>query len=134
MRWICSLLIGQHLKLLLFINLKEKRIVIIGASSGIGKQAAITLSDIGAKVTLVARREQQLKEVMKLLKGDGHDYFCSDISEILKIETLFKQITQKNGAIDGLIYAAGIGTAIPFIQSKPEKIRETFNVNFVGFL
>ncbi|MBQ6499319.1 MAG: SDR family NAD(P)-dependent oxidoreductase, partial [Ruminococcus sp.] len=42
------------------IDLTDKRILIIGASSGIGKQCAITLSQVGAKVILAARREDKL--------------------------------------------------------------------------
>ena len=42
------------------IDLTGKHVLIIGASSGIGKQTAITLSSIGAKLTLVARTEDKL--------------------------------------------------------------------------
>ena len=35
--------------------------------------------------------------------------------------------------MDGLVYSAGLGTAIPLMQSKPERVQDTFNVNFFGF-
>jgi len=115
------------------INLTGKHILIIGASSGIGKQTAITLSKVGARVTLVARREDKLQEVITSLDGKGHDYFCADVSEVQTIETLVKQIVAKDGLIDGIVYSAGVGTALPLMQSKPEKVQNTFKVNFYGF-
>jgi len=115
------------------VDLSGKRIIVIGASSGIGKQTAITLSRLGAKITLVARNEEKLKEVSELLEGDGHDYFPSDVSVVDEIENLVKAIVAKNGPIDGMVYSAGIGSAMPLMQSKPEKVQSAFDVNFFGF-
>ena len=44
-----------------------------------------------------------------------------------------KMIVAIDGPLDGLVYAAGVGTALPLMQSKPEKVQDTFNVNFFGF-
>ena len=115
------------------IDLTGKRILVIGASSGIGKQTAITLSTVGAKVTLVARNEDKLKETAADLEGEGHDYFAADVSEVGSVEALIKQIVAKDGPLDGLVYSAGVGTALPLMQSKPDKVQNTFNVNFFGF-
>jgi NAD(P)-dependent dehydrogenase (short-subunit alcohol dehydrogenase family) len=115
------------------IDLTGKRILVIGASSGIGKQTAITLSTVGAKVTLVARNEDKLKETVAVLEGEGHDYFAADVSEVGSVESLIKQIVEKDSPLDGLVYSAGVGTALPLMQSKPDKVQNTFNVNFFGF-
>ncbi|HHT25379.1 MAG TPA: SDR family oxidoreductase [Clostridiaceae bacterium] len=115
------------------IDLSNKRILIIGASSGIGKQTAITLSQVGSKLTLVARNEEKLKMVLDDLEGEGHDYFVADVSDVAVIESMIKEIVEKDGPLDGLVYSAGVGMAIPFMQSKPEKVQSTFNVNFFGF-
>lgn len=115
------------------IDLTGKRILVIGASSGIGKQTAITLSTVGAKVTLVARNEDKLKETVAVLEGEGHDYFAADVSEVVSVESLIKQIVEKDSPLDGLVYSAGVGTALPLMQSKPDKVQNTFNVNFFGF-
>lgn len=115
------------------VDLSEKRILVIGASSGIGKQTAITLSQVGAKLSLVARNEEKLKAALSDLEGDGHDYFVYNVSDVSTIEALIKEIVAKDGPLDGLVYTAGVGTAIPLMQSKPEKVLDTFNVNFFGF-
>lgn len=115
------------------IDLTDKRILVIGASSGIGRQTAVTLSRVGAKLTLVARNEAKLREAMDELEGDGHDFFAADVSDVNAIETLIKQVVAKDGPLDGLVYSAGMGAALPLMQSKPEKVQEAFNVNFFGF-
>lgn len=115
------------------IDLTDKRILVIGASSGIGKQTAITLSRLGARLSLIARNEEKLQQVITELEGSGHDYFVSDVSIVKNIEAVVKYIVAKNGALDGMVYSAGVGTAIPLMQSKPEKVQESFNVNFFGF-
>ena len=115
------------------IDLSDKRILIVGASSGIGKQTAITLSQVGAKLSLVARNEEKLQMTMGELEGESHDYYISDVSNVNAIESLIKDVVTINGPLDGLVYAAGVGTALPLMQSKPEKVQDTFKVNFFGF-
>lgn len=115
------------------VNLTDKRILVVGASSGIGKQSAITLSKVGARLTLVARNREKLQQVVCELEGEGHDFFPEDVSDVGTIEALVKEIVSKDGPLDGLVYAAGVGTALPLMQSKPDKVQDTFNVNFFGF-
>jgi len=115
------------------VDLSNKRILVVGASSGIGKQTAITLSQVGAKLALVARNEEKLKAAIDELKGVDHDYFVADVSDVSTIEALIKEVVAKDGPLDGLVYTAGVGTALPLMQSKPEKVQDTFNVNFFGF-
>ncbi len=115
------------------IDLSQKRILVVGASSGIGKQTAITLSRVGAKITLVARNEEKLQNAISALEGDGHDYFIADVSDVNSVELLVKAVVAKEGPLDGMVYSAGVGTALPLMQSKPEKVQDAFNVNFFGF-
>lgn len=115
------------------IDLTDKRILVVGASSGIGKQTAITLSTVGAKLSLVARNESKLRETLEMLEGTGHDYFCADVGNVNNIAELIQEILVNNGPLDGLVYSAGVGTALPLMQSKPEKVKDVFDVNFFGF-
>lgn len=115
------------------VDLSNKHILVVGASSGIGKQTAITFSQVGAKLSLVARNEEKLKATLNALEGEGHDYFIADVSDVNTIESFIKEVVAKDGPIDGLVYSAGVGTALPLMQSKPEKVQDTFNVNFFGF-
>lgn len=115
------------------IDLTNRKIIVTGASSGIGKQTAITLSRLGAKIVLIARREEQLRQTMQELDGEGHSYYLADLSLTEEIEGLVKRIVKDQGALDGMIYAAGISIAQPFVMLDSEKVERLFRVNFFGF-
>lgn len=117
-----------------FVDLTGRKILITGASSGIGKQTALTLNGLGADVILVARREERLKAVLSELEGENNAYYVSDLSEVNRIEHLFKQIAEEQGKLDGMVYAAGIAMSMPLKLFKPEKMLEIFNINYFGFI
>lgn len=116
------------------VNLTDRTIVVTGASSGIGRQTAITLSQLGARVVLVARREDKLREVLSDLEGEGHGYRCADLSRIDEIEDVVKGIVEEFGSLDGLVHAAGIALDLPLKQYKPEKVEKEFRINFFSFI
>ena len=117
-----------------FVDFTGKKIVIIGASSGIGKQTAKTLAGLGAQVILVARREEKLQEALAELEGTDHGFYAADISKLDEIDALFKIIKENYGAVDGIVYSAGVNTLLPLLQLKPDKLQETFAVNFFAFV
>ncbi len=116
------------------VDLSNKRILVIGASSGIGKQTAITLSQIGAKVTLIARNEEKLQAALKELEGSGHNYYVADVSDVSTIDALIKRIAGEAGPLDGMVYSAGITGSAPLNMLKPEKLMQVMNTNFFGFV
>ena len=115
------------------IDLTGRIILVIGASAGIGRQTAITLSEAGARLVLVARNEERLNETLSLLEGEGHRLYSADISVVGKIEDLIRRITAEAGPLDGMVYTAGMEAPIPLMQARPEKVQEVFDVNFFGF-
>lgn len=110
-----------------------KTILIAGASSGIGREIAISFSNLGAKLILLARREEKLKETLKLLLGENHQYYVIDLVEINTIETMMKKIVAEHGILDGLVYSAGIGATFPINIMKPEKVDAALKINFCAF-
>ncbi|WP_165046212.1 SDR family NAD(P)-dependent oxidoreductase [Adlercreutzia sp. ZJ138] len=117
-----------------FIDLTGKLIVVAGASSGIGEETARQVAELGAKVVLLARREEKLKAIVTSLPGEGHAYYGADFSNLGSIEPLVKTIVVENGAIDGLVYSAGISQNYPLKSLVPEKVQAVFAINYFGFL
>lgn len=115
------------------LDFSNRTVLVIGASSGIGRQTAITLSEMGARVVLVSRNEEKLNAVRNELAGEGHTVYSADVSQVDTIAPLFRKIVSECGALDGMVYSAGVGSSVPFTQAKPEKVQEVFNVNFFGF-
>lgn len=116
------------------IDLRNKKILITGASSGIGRETAILCSKVGAKVILVARNEEKLKSVNLELEGEGHKYYTFDLSNVDEIESFIKKIKEENGALDGFVHSAGIGSTRPLKLLKPSVMREVMSINFFSFI
>lgn len=110
-------------------SLEGKTIVITGASSGIGRQCAIDCSKMGAKVVLIARNEERLRETLQLLNGSNHFHYLFDLNNIVEIKELIIAITERVGKIDGFIHAAGIEKTLPVKLLTSEDYENVFKVN-----
>ncbi len=115
-------------------ELTNMHVVVTGASSGLGRQTCITLSQLGAKVSLIARSEKKLKETVSLMKGIGHLVFPFDITQVDELEKLAKQIVNSNGKINGFVHSAGIGTTKPLRMTKSSFMQEMMVLHVYSFI
>ena len=76
-----------------------KKVLVTGASSGVGREVAILLSAMGAKVVIVARRESELQKTLSLMEGSGHSYRVLDLTDFDGIVETVKDIIAKDGEI-----------------------------------
>ena len=106
------------------IDLTNRKILITGASSGIGAETALLCSQLGAKVILVARREEKLREVSLGLDGKDHHYYSFDLSNVDGIEPFIKRISEETGPLDGFVHSAGIPGTRPLKLFKPQSFIE----------
>ena len=116
-----------------YIQMDGKHILITGGASGIGKQTAIRLSELGAKVTILDLQEDALKETMSMLSGDGHSIHTADLSKIEELEPLIVEIIKQEGAFDGYVQCAGIVKNLPVINYKFERLHKIMLVNFYSY-
>lgn len=107
-------------------HLHGKQILITGASSGIGRQVAISVSKMGGSCILTGRNETELQQTLSMLEGNGHRFFAADLTEE-KSRTGF--ITQVP-AIDGLAHCAGNVKAFPVKFLDQKHIDEMMKLNF----
>lgn len=114
-------------------DLTGKHILVTGASSGIGRATCILVSQLGAKVSLVARNEERLAETISQMEGDGHKTYAFDLTDLEGIEALVKRITAEQGLIDGLAHCAGICENRPIKLAKPAYVSEVMLTNFSTF-
>ncbi len=117
------------------INFKDKLIVVTGASQGIGRETSILLDRLGAKLILIARSEEGMKETIGLMGGTDtkHCIIPFDLNESEKVISLCKEITKKYGKIDGLAYCAGITQYVPTRFTKIEDFEKIMRVNTLSF-
>lgn len=107
-------------------HLQDKNILITGASSGIGRQIAVTVARMGGNVFLVGRNEKRLQEACQNLNGSGHQYFICDIL----VEEQVNQLISKLPSLDGVVHSVGFVRPYPVKFLSTEKINETFGPNY----
>lgn len=112
--------------------LSGKRIVVTGASSGLGRAAAIALSIHGAQLILSGRDEKRLFETVSKLTGAGHTAVLHDFTTADAATELIKTIVKGSGPIDGIFHAAGVSITLPVRLLKQRQIEETFRTSVYG--
>jgi short-subunit dehydrogenase len=114
--------------------MKNKVVIITGASSGIGMALAEECSRKGAKLVLAARRRDKLKEVESRLKKENPQVVAAatDVSREDDCRALADLAVKTFGGIDVLINNAGISMRASFLELDLKVIREVMDVNFWG--
>jgi len=107
-------------------TLEGKKILVTGASSGIGKAIAIESSKMGANVIITGRNEKRLRDTFSELEGSGHGLIVADLSIKEEIERLHKELP----VIAGLVNCAGLTKVVPFSFATRDSFEDVMNVNF----
>ncbi|WP_165249479.1 SDR family NAD(P)-dependent oxidoreductase [Adlercreutzia sp. ZJ141] len=115
-------------------ELTGKHIIVTGASSGIGAGICRHISKLGAKVSLVARNQEKMDDVVLSMDGAGHRCYQVDLSNPQGIEAAIKSICSDQGRIDGAVYSAGLGAITPLRLLKPKKLEELATVNYFSYV
>jgi NAD(P)-dependent dehydrogenase (short-subunit alcohol dehydrogenase family) len=119
----------RNLHMLNPMDMTGRRIMITGASSGIGRETAILLSQLGAKLVLVARDASRLEETRSLLEGGGHRVEPFDLAALDDIPSWMGTLGQEFGTLSGLWHCAGIQMTLPLHLITTQHIAKITNVN-----
>jgi len=106
-------------------TLEGKRILITGASSGIGRATAIECSKLGGICVLCGRNEERLQETMSMLEGSGHVTIAADLTTAEGIQAIAAQCDK----LDGVVLNAGINLMAPIYFLKEEDVNQVFATN-----
>ncbi len=109
-------------------------ILVTGASSGIGRQTAIALSQMGARVVLVARNQERLAATRTALAGEGHVTIVCDLGACENIPAWLKDLAKEHGSLDGLVHSAGLHVALPLKVLEPPAVEQLWRVNVTAGL
>lgn len=113
-------------------SLHSRNVLITGASSGIGRQCAISCSRMGARLILIGLEPDKLEQTVEQLDGTGHMFFAQDITEYEKLDQIIKESVEKTGPIHGYIHSAGIEMSRPLKVLKPENFEKVIAVNAIA--
>ncbi len=109
-------------------DLSGKHILVTGASSGIGAATARTLSNLGATVSITARNEERLANVLASLNGSNHSMIPADLTCNEDVDRLVNDLL----SLDGIVHSCGIVKAFPVKFIAKKQYEELFNVNYLA--
>jgi short-subunit dehydrogenase involved in D-alanine esterification of teichoic acids len=100
--------------------LKYNKVLVIGATSGIGRAYAEKVVEEGKPVVIVGRRKENLDEFVKKHAQDKVDSFVFDITKLAEIAEFVRSVTEKHPDLDAVILNSGIQRGFDF--TKPETV------------
>ena len=107
-------------------TLKDKTILVTGASSGIGRAIAIECSEMGANVIITARNEARLQETLLSMSGEQNRAIIADLNEDVDVDTLASEMPR----LDGIVHCAGFTIPKPFNFISKDDFDAVMKVNF----
>lgn len=116
-------------------RLEGRRVLVIGASSGVGRAIGMSLATAGARVAFAARRKDRLEDAVRAVaegsKGEGIAVRC-DVCEEPSVEAAVAQTVKAFGGLDALVYAPGIGIFRRLEDIDAQSFRHLLDTNLVG--
>lgn len=109
-----------------------KRILVTGASSGIGAAITKALADAGAEVIMVARDAEKLAAAAESMGVKS--YYPIDLSDVVSVGTQVETIIKEQGPLDGFVHSAGIGTVRPIKMCTYDFMKQMMDINFFSFI
>lgn len=107
-------------------SLKGKTVLVTGASSGIGRETAIMVSKMGARVIITGRNKERLADTFNQLVGDGNQQVIADLAVTEEIEKFIALLP----TVSGVVHCAGIGNRSLLKMVKEKDIEKVMRTNF----
>ncbi|MDQ4127051.1 MAG: SDR family oxidoreductase, partial [Actinomycetota bacterium] len=114
--------------------IEEQVVVLMGASSGIGRESALRFASRGAKVVVSARGEQGLNSLVEKIRGEGGEAIAvpADTSEFEQVKAVADRAVEAYGRLDTWVHLAAVGLFATFEQTTPEEFGRVMDVNLMG--
>lgn len=115
----------------LAIDLGGRRVLVTGASSGIGAATCRSIVACGGSVAMVARREDRLGDLREEL-GDRAIAVPGDVTDLAQLTAVVKEAAERLGGLDGAVAAAGRSMVGTITSGTPERWRDLVDLNLIG--
>lgn len=114
--------------------MKDKIILIVGGSGGIGRACARVFARGGAKVVLAARNQEKAENVAKEInESDGEAFVIGvDVTDLSSVSQMVREVVEDLGPIDVLVNAFGTAVIQPLLDINPKDAKEMLDVNVYG--
>ncbi len=115
-----------------FLDFDGKKVVVTGASSGIGRAISIELSQHGAGLILIGRNRERLEETAAGLSDGDHKIVSLDLTKHSEIVPLIRELARQEGRIYGLCHCAGLVETRPLSSFKIDGLNAMLDVNLIA--
>lgn len=115
------------------VDLTNKKIIITGAGSGIGRETARVLTGLGATVLMMDVNTEGLVE-SAAIAGEHAFPMTIDLTDSSAVAEAVSQIVEKHGKLDGLVHCAGISSRKPLNVLSKDGFSKVMDVNFFSFV
>jgi NAD(P)-dependent dehydrogenase (short-subunit alcohol dehydrogenase family) len=112
-------------------DLSGCRVLVVGASSGVGRATGLAAALAGARVAFAARRAESLAEAVAAA-GEGCVALTCDVRRPEDCEHVVRQAVDKLGGLDGVVYAPGVSALARFSDADAELWQEVVATNLIG--
>lgn len=116
-------------------NLENKAVLVVGSTAGIGRATAIKFAEVGARVVVSGRRDDNGEEVVEKIRKNGGEaiFVYVDVTKKQDIEALIKKTVDHFGTLDIAVNNAAYGgTMCPLQEMPQEEIDKLIKTNFLG--
>ncbi|MBQ3288248.1 MAG: SDR family oxidoreductase [Kiritimatiellae bacterium] len=115
-------------------SLVGRRVLVTGASSGIGRATAVLAAALGADVVLTGRRSEELERTRGLMaRPDAHMAVAGDLKDAAFVDELAASAVD-GGRLDGFVHAAGACTVVPVGVVSPAVLADSMSVGYGAFM
>jgi NAD(P)-dependent dehydrogenase (short-subunit alcohol dehydrogenase family) len=114
--------------------LHEQVVVLVGATSGIGRETAFRMSERGARLVLSARSETELDELVEQIqrRGGQATAISADVSIFDEVNGIAEHAINMYGRIDSWVNLAAVSVYAPLIDTSPEEFKRVIDVTLLG--
>jgi NAD(P)-dependent dehydrogenase (short-subunit alcohol dehydrogenase family) len=113
---------------------EEQVVVVMGASSGIGRDTALRFANRGARVVVSARGEKGLNSLVEEIRHDGGEAVAipADVAEFDRVKAVADGAVEEYGRLDTWVHLAAVGLYATFEQTTPEEFQRVVDINLMG--
>lgn len=114
--------------------MSQTRALITGATSGLGREAAVQLARRGWRVAVSGRRKEQLEETARLVKAAGGEalVLLGSVTDPAQVKAHYAEVKKAWGGLDYAVLNAGVGDMMDAKEFNTESIKWTFDANVFG--
>ena len=113
---------------------EQQVVALMGASSGIGREAALRFAERGTKVVVSARSEEGLDSLVEEIRGRGGEAtaVAADVADFGQVEAVAGRAAEAYGRLDTWVHLAAVSIFAPFDQTTPEEFRRVIEIDLLG--